>query len=80
MAEVKFAKGSEEWQMFMDYWALCQKYWEPERNDSYWENVVRDTDDFYKKYNTDFARALAMQLVNELERKYRNGKRGLVNE
>ena len=33
MAEVKFAKGSEEWQMFMDFWALCQKYWEPEETD-----------------------------------------------
>ena len=69
LAEVKCPKGSEEWQMFMDYWTLCQKYWEPEESDSYWENLIDATDDFYKKYNTDFAKSLALSLVNEAERK-----------
>lgn len=67
--EKKFAKGSSEWMMFMDYWALCQKYWEPEESDSYWENLIDATDDFYKKYSTEFAKALALSLVNEAERK-----------
>lgn len=74
MAEVKFAKGSEEWQMFMDYWALCQKYWEPDDNDDYWESVVKETDVFYRKYNSEFAKSLALTLVNELERKSRSRK------
>lgn len=69
MAEVKFLKGSEEWQMFMDYWALCQKYWKPEDNDAYWESLTSAVDDFWKKYNTMFARELALGLVNEAERK-----------
>ena len=74
MAEIKFAKGSEEWQMFMDYWALCQKYWEPDDNDDYWESVVKETDVFYRKYNSEFAKSLALTLVNELERKSRSRK------
>ena len=69
--EKKFAKGSSEWMMFMDYWTLCQKYWEPEESDSYWENLIDATDDFYKKYNSEFAKSLALTLVNELERKSR---------
>ena len=69
MAEKKFSKGSEEWQMFMDYWALCQKYWEPEDNDEYWDSLITETDVFYDKYKTDFSRSLAMALVNETERK-----------
>lgn len=69
MAEKRFVKGSEEWQMFMDYWTLCQKHWEAENNDAYWENVVKDTDEFYRKYGTEFARTLAITLVNELEAK-----------
>ena len=73
MGEVKFTKGSEEWQMFMDYWALCQKFWEPEAEDVWWEQLIQETDAFYKKYCTDFARALALELVNEAERKYRGG-------
>lgn len=67
--EKKFAKGSSEWMMFMDFWTLCQKYWEPEESDSYWEDLIEATDDFYKKYNTDFAKSLALSLVNEAERK-----------
>ena len=74
MAEKKFEKGSEEWQMFMDYWALCQKYWNPDETDSYWESLIKDTDGFYKKYNTDFSKSLALSLVNEAERKSKSGK------
>ena len=74
MAWKKFEKGSEEWQMFMDYWALCQKYWEPDDNDDYWESVVKETDVFYRKYNSEFAKSLALTLVNELERKSRSRK------
>ena len=75
--EKKFAKGSSEWMMFMDYWTLCQKYWEPEESDSYWENLIDATDDFYKKYNTDFAKSLALSLVNEAERKQKRKERKL---
>ena len=57
--EKKFAKGSSEWMMFMDYWALCQKYWEPDDNDDYWESVVKETDVFYRKYNSEFSNALS---------------------
>ena len=72
--EKKFAKGSSEWMMFMDYWALCQKYWEPDDNDDYWKLVVKETDVFYRKYNSEFAKSLALTLVNELERKSRSRK------
>ena len=72
--EKKFAKGSSECMMFMDYWALCQKYWEPDDNDDYWESVVKETDVFYRKYNSEFAKSLALTLVNELERKSRSRK------
>ena len=72
--EKKFAKGSSEWMMFMDYWALCQKYWEPDDNDDYWESVVKETDVFYRKYNSEFDKSLALTLVNELERKSRSRK------
>ena len=72
--EKKFAKGSSEWMMFMDFWTLCQKYWDPDDNDDYWESVVKETDVFYRKYNSEFAKSLALTLVNELERKSRSRK------
>lgn len=76
MAEVKFAKGSEEWQMFMDYWALCQKYWEPEETDEWWEEALGKIDELSKKYgSTVFIRGLCMALVNELEVKHVSAKK-----
>ena len=64
-----FGKGSEEWQMFADYWKLCQELWEPENTDEYWENVIKMTDLFYKKYKTPFAKDLTVALVNDLDRR-----------
>ena len=68
MASVKFPKGSEEWMMFMDYWALCQKYWIPEKEDAWWDEALGEIDAFAKKYgNTVFARGQCMALVQHLE-------------
>ena len=68
MAEVKFSKGSEEWLMFMDYWNLCQKHWQVEDSDSYWEQLVNDTNRFYEKYKSiEFARHVALAFINTQE-------------
>lgn len=66
-----FGNGSEEWQMFTDYWKLCQTLWEPEPTNEYWENVIYQTDLFYKKYQTPFAKDLTITLVNDLDRRSR---------
>ncbi len=76
MASQKFAKGSEEWQMFMDFWALCQNHWKPEKSDEYWDEVVYKVDEFVKKYgSTAFARGIGLALVNELEAKAKSPKK-----
>lgn len=75
MASVRFPKGSEYFTLFMDFWELCQKHWQPEERDDYWEEVIKDTDAFCKKYDNElFSRALALALVDELERKSNGGK------
>lgn len=73
MASVKFAKGSEEWQMFMDYWTLCQKHWIPDETEEYWQGLIDDINVFYKKYNAPFAKGLYQALHDELERKMKDG-------
>lgn len=70
MGTVKFQKGSEEWMMFMEYWALCQKYWIPEKEDAWWDEALAEIDTFAKKYgSTVFVRGLCMALVNHMENK-----------
>lgn len=72
MASVKFIQGSEEWQMFQDFWRLCQAVWIPEEASEYWEDALGKADNFWQKYNTEFSKALARVLVNELDRRYKS--------
>lgn len=68
MSSVKFQKGSPEWYMFQDYWKLCQKFWIPEKNDNYWDNMVNETREFMKKYeDIALASGLAIALIDDLE-------------
>lgn len=61
MAAVKFQKFSEEYMMFKDFWELCQKFWVPEEEDSYWEALVDETNIFLQKYQfLHIAKELAM--------------------
>lgn len=83
MAKKNFVKGSEKWQMFMDYWALCQKYWEPEETDEWWDEALREIDNLAKKYDsTVFVRGLCMALINKLEVEHvtYTGKAGVKND
>ena len=75
MAEKKFSKGSEEWQMFMDYWELCQKYWEPEDNDEYWESLINAGDAFCKKYDSQYARDLVLAFMASRENMWKSFKK-----
>ena len=71
MGSVKLLKGSEEFEMFQDYWKMMQSVWSVENTKEYWEKVVEDTDRFYRKYQTEFSKELALALANELEMKQR---------
>lgn len=77
MAEFRFQKGTEEWLMFMDYWNLCQKHWVVEKADDYWEQLIKDANEFIAKYDTiKLAKNMALALVNTQEQilKEQNGK------
>lgn len=54
MASAKFEKGSAEWQMFQDYYKICQKYWNPEQSETeaekYWLELGEEMNAFYNKY------------------------------
>ena len=69
MASKKLTKADIEWQMFMEYWALFQEYYFPENTDSYWENLVQKANAFAKKYNTEYAKDMALALLKMLEMK-----------
>ena len=64
MASKKFEKGSQEWDMFMSIWAICQKHYIPEiDSDEYHEHVLRDVNEFAEKYNTPWGKALGKAVI-----------------
>lgn len=71
MAKKKFAKGSEEWMLFQDFWRMCQEYWLVEDTEAYWEELVNQVEEFRRKYPGEFPKELAYALVHELERRSR---------
>lgn len=69
MSAIKLQKGTEEFEMFRDYWKILEENWGFEDSEAYWNKVIEDTDAFYRKYETEFSKELVLALINELERK-----------
>ena len=82
MSSVKFSKGSEEWMMFTDFWQLCQKHWEVELTDEYWEQLIRkDATDFEQKYKSILlARNMIKAFLDTQEEIYREKIRRSEND
>ena len=76
MASKKFQKGTEVWMMFMDFWKICQDFWEPEKDDSYWNALIDSVEFFVEKYKTvHLAKELAIAFVKTQDKKYRELKK-----
>ena len=75
MGTVKLQKGTEEFEMFRDYWKMLEENWGVEDSEAYWNKVIEDTDAFYRKYETEFSKELVLALINELERKAKDEKK-----
>lgn len=59
--------------MFQEYWNLCQKFWIPENNDEYWDTVIKETNKFMKKYESEiFSKEIGMSFLETLNKKRKN--------
>ena len=75
MGEVTFNKNSKEWGMFVDYWQFVQKYYIPEPQDKWWEELISEADKLARKYgNTQYIRDLVLAHIHDVERRYKSGK------
>ena len=64
----KIGKDDKEFAFFRDFWKFYEDYYYPEKNEQYWENVVRDSNNLCLKYSDiTIARKLIMQVIVELE-------------
>lgn len=69
MAGKNFTKNSPEWNMFRDFYKICEQYWIPEDNDSYWHEVIKVTDEFIQKYKDvhPAVRSMTLGFISGLE-------------
>lgn len=73
MASKKILSGSEEFMMFNEFWKLYQKFYEPEDNQRYWEELVREANEFHKKYVAfPMSKQMALGLIDCFEEKAKN--------
>lgn len=72
MARKNIPSGTEEFELFRDFWNLYKENAIVENNDAYFEKVLNDTEAFYQKYKTPFARDLGVAIVCEIKRKCKN--------
>ena len=42
----------EEYEMFSDIWKFYRKYREIRADNEYWQDLIKDADKIYKKYQT----------------------------
>lgn len=70
MASKRFGKDSIEWDLFQQFWRLCQKFWIPEDNDEYWNSMIKETNEFMKKYQSEiFSKEIGLAFIESLEKK-----------
>lgn len=69
----KELKGTEEYYMFNALWTMMKKYYIPENTDEYWLSVINAQKEFCDKYPSKLALDLSTAIINDLERRSKNG-------
>ena len=68
-------KGDTEYEIFNDYWKIVKEYNIPEDADEYWERLINASDEFYKKYDCQYATDLILAFITSRETIWKNLKK-----
>lgn len=72
-------KDSIYWKIYADIWGFHKKFADVKSDDSYWEQVVNDAGELYKKYENqpegEFAKKLILNILDELERVFKRNEK-----
>ena len=71
----QLTKQDAEFQMFADYYKIYQDFYAPEDTDEYWDALIKVSEQFYKKYNTKYARDIISAYMESGERIYKDLKK-----
>ena len=68
-------KGDMEYDLFNDYWKIVKEYNIPEDADEYWESLINAVNEFYKKYNSQYAKDLVLAFTTSRETIWKSFKK-----
>ena len=68
-------KGDTEYDLFNDYWKIVKEYNIPEDADEYWESLISAVNEFYKKYNSQYAKDLVLAFTTSRENMWKSFKK-----
>lgn len=63
-------KGTEEWMFWSEFFQFCKKYWEPSGDNEYWNNLSKEANELYDKYQTEFAIEMIFTFLDVQNKKY----------
>lgn len=76
--QCRFAKGSEQYQIFADFYKLLQLVYNFQDEDAYWDYLVKTVQMFYEKYQEseekELAKSLGLWTVDYIEARYKEKK------
>lgn len=72
MASVESSEIKEEFEFMKDFFRIRKKYYIPEDNDDYWEQLILEPNDLAKKYNNDYFTQLLLVMVNDIDKRAGN--------
>lgn len=72
----EFEKGSIEMAMFREYYRIIQDYWILENTDQYWQGLIDDMNDFYRKFQdkVPLARLIGKEFLHMMYRRQEDGE------
>lgn len=73
-------KDTIEFSIYRDVWNFHKKFYTPYDREDYWQAVIEESSQISKKYNNEFATALILDVLSELERKAKEMKRHGAHE
>ena len=76
MAEIDNKTREEEHRFILDFWNFRKKFYTPEDQDGYWQELCNAADDLAVKYGYNaYFNNLINVCVNDIDRRYRKEKR-----
>jgi len=69
MASVESSEIKEEFEFMGNFFKLRKKYYIPEDNAEYWEQLILESNELAKKYNNDYFTQLILVMVNDIDRR-----------